>query len=177
MVKGMPFTHKPKGDLYIRGFSINPENFCWYQEYATREEEIGYWRTNEYNNVFSYEHIGDDPYYPSGRVNIKMDKFEKVERAMDKRPVWIIKGASGTGKSTLASHIEGLKVFETDSVDRLPPTIYEDVIVLGNRSKFSVEDVKSRLFGEHEAIVVSFEREGKVKERVNNINIDKNRDR
>lgn len=54
---------------------------------------------------------------------------------------------------------------ETVSVDELPKVVYDDVIVLGNRSNFSTEDVKQRLFGEPDVIEVSFDRGEKTKER------------
>lgn len=107
------------------------------------------------NNVFAYSHNGEDNYYPTGSVAINKKLFIPLARAMEKRPVWIIEGASGTGKSTLASHLEGLTVFETDSVDKLPESIKEDVIVLGNRSGFKREDVTKRIFGQPDVNLIS----------------------
>lgn len=173
--KGMPFTHIPKKTTFIDGFTINPDTLEWSQEFIPmgsikydvsdidREME-----STDINNIFAVSVVGGDPYYPSGYCRINFDNFEKTYRAMDKRPVWIIEGPSGIGKSTLASHIEGLSVFETDSVDKLPEVIYDDVVVLGNRSGFTVEDVKDRLFGEHEVIEVSFRKDSKENERNKN---------
>lgn len=167
--KKIPFTHMPKSTMYIEGFAIDPVTLEYSQEETAKSANEKMWfhpvGDFVYNNVFYYNSLGSDSYYPSGSVGIEKDKFNKLERAMDKRPVWIIKGPSGSGKSSLARHLEGLSVFETDSVDKLPEVIYDDVVVLGNRSGFSVEDVKGRLFGEHEAIVVSFDKDDRTNER------------
>ena len=182
--KRKPFTHQPKEPLFIKGFSINPDSLCWKQERKDDRSsfiddvdfyEPGYYLDDIRNNVFTLSEFGGDSYYPSGDVTVNMDHFRSLERAMPERPVWIIKGPSGTGKSTLAEHLEGLSVFETDGVDELPKTIYEDVIVLGNRSGFTVNDVKSRLFGHPNVLIVSFEQESRVPEREKSISPKGNR--
>lgn len=137
-----PMTHKPKGDIFVilhRDYS----NFSgWYLPDADDYDEDEY---NE-NHVVSYSSDGGDSYYPCGGIHVDLTQFEELPRAMDKRPVWIFKGKSGLGKSSIGVHLEGLRVFETDSVDELPEAITDDVIVLGNRSKWTVEDVKKHIF-------------------------------
>lgn len=154
--KNKPFSHTPIETMFIEGFSIDPSTLGWKQEHYTKRYE-GDDDIYIENNVFSFSEFGGDMCYPRGSARINMQRFAVLPRAMEKRPVWIIKGPSGTGKSTLAGHIEGLDVFETDSVDKLPKEIDADVIVLGNRSKFTVDDIKSHLFGEVNVIQVSFE--------------------
>lgn len=159
--KCKPFSHTPIKTTFIEGFSIDPHTLCWKQEHTQSNERNDDGELDVVNNIFAVSFTGIDPYYPSGYTNIDMQKFAVLPRAMEKRPVWIIKGPSGTGKSTLAGHIKELSVFETDSVDKLPKEIDADVIVLGNRSKFTVNDIKSRLFGEVNVIEVSFEQSDK----------------
>jgi hypothetical protein len=75
-----------------------------------------------------------------------------------KRPVWIFVGKSAMGKSFIANQIKTLNVFETDSVSVLPEVIFADVVVVGNKSGWSEEDIYPILFGEPEVIVVDFQK-------------------
>ena len=138
-----PMTHKPKGDIFV---TLHRDYYSaygsWYLPDADDYDEDDY---NE-NHVVSYSSCGGDGYYPCGGIYVDLTQFEELPRAMDKRPVWIFKGESGLGKSSIGVHLEGLTVFETDSVDELPEEITDDVIVLGNRSKWTVEDVKKHIF-------------------------------
>ena len=159
--KCKPFSHTPIKTTFIEGFSIDPYTLGWKQEHTRSNRGNDDGELDVENNIFAVSPVGIDPYYPSGYASINMGKFAALPRVMEKRPVWIIRGPSGTGKSTLAGHLEGLSVFETDSVDKLPKEIDADVIVLGNRSKFTVKDIESRLFGEVNVIEVSFEQSDK----------------
>lgn len=179
--KDIPLSHIPAEPTIITGFSINPDNLSWEQQTIYKQDEdgniardtVGDAITDAYcsdavderekvieNNVFTYSNYGIDIYYPKGGVSVNKELFTPLARAMENRPVWIIEGASGTGKSTLASHLQGLTVFETDSVDELPEVIKADVIVLGNRSGFKRDDVTKRIFGQPnvEIIGVSFDK-------------------
>lgn len=133
----MPWTHKVKKPIFI-----DIED--------TDSDDIK-------NEVFSYSYVGFDAYYPCGGVGVDLDLFEELPRSINKRPVFVFNGASGLCKSTLASYLS-VEIFETDLMDELPDTITADVIVLGNRSGFTIEDIKSRVFGEHELILVNFEK-------------------
>jgi hypothetical protein len=108
------------------------------------------------NNVFSVDYVGGDNYYPSGGYNVNMELFKETIRNKNLRPVWIFKGKSNSGKSFLASKLNELDVYETDSNEVLPESIVASVIVLGNKYDFNLEDVKSKIFGEAEIQVVDF---------------------
>lgn len=99
---------------------------------------------------------GGDEYYPSGYIDVNEELFKPTIRAKDKRLVWIFKGKSGVGKSHLASKLDGLKVHETDSSDKLPDSIVADVVVLGNKYKYTIEEIKDKLIGDVEVHVVEF---------------------
>ena len=98
---------------------------------------------------------GEDPYYPSGGVYVDKDFFQSTKRTMEGRPVWILRGPSGLGKSTIASKT-GKMVFETDSVNSLPKTIMADIIVVGNRNHFSIKAIKHHLPKGCKPIIVDF---------------------
>lgn len=108
------------------------------------------------NKVFSISEDGGDSYYPSGGYNINMQLFKKTIRTKDLRPVWIFNGKSNSGKSFLASRLIDLEVYETDSNELLPDSITASVIVLGNKYNHSIDDIKSKLFGENEIKIVEF---------------------
>lgn len=151
-----PFGYKPKGEFY---FELNRDENGDYDIYELEMDD--YYMGDELfvANVFQFSGDGGDSYYPMGGVSVNVDMFEKLERAMEQRPVWIFKGASGLGKSTLASACyKGDKtIFETDSVSELPEFITEDIVVLGNKNGFTLDDVIKHLFGNPKPIIVNFE--------------------
>lgn len=108
------------------------------------------------NKVFSVEYDGGDSYYPSGSYSIKMELFRPTIRAKEKRPVWIFKGKSNSGKSFVASKLKDLEVYETDSNEKLPDTITASVVVLGNKHRFSISEIKKRIVGKADVQVVDF---------------------
>lgn len=108
------------------------------------------------NEVFSVSPYGYDEYYPSGYYHVNMELFDETIRHKKSRPVWIFIGKSNSGKSYLSSKISDLKVYETDSCNTLPDTITESIVVLGNKYPFTIDDVKSRLFGNVEVQIVEF---------------------
>lgn len=104
---------------------------------------------DEATEAFAISYDGGDCYYPCGSIWINMDLFEELPRAMDKRPVYLLTGASGSGKSTIGQILGGTyTVFETDSVDELPNEIIADVIVVGNRHHFDLNDISSKVWKE-----------------------------
>ena len=134
------YQYKPKKELIVD--DILPNNVQLQQEYD--------------NEVFSVSYDGGDSYYPSGDYEVDMDLFEKTIRAKDKRPVWLFRGNSNLGKSFLSDRITGLTKYETNSNAKLPRVIDADIIVLGNKYKFSLDEIKSRIFGEYELVLVDF---------------------
>jgi hypothetical protein len=141
------YTYKPIKEILID--DITPENFQDLQ--CDDDDDI-----TIKNEVFELSATGGDYYYPSGYYTINMNLFEETVRAKDKRPVWIFKGESNSGKSFLSHKLSGLTVYETDVSDTLPDIIKEDVVVIGNKYKFDIEDIKSKLFGDVEVTVVDF---------------------
>lgn len=133
------YTHVPYSVLVVE--DILPSKYV---------EEIS-------NDVFSMSADGNDPYYPSGWYEVKMSLFRETVRHKQHRPVWIFKGKSNAGKSFIASQLKELKVYETDCCNTLPETIVESVVVLGNKYKFTLDEIKSKLFGKVEIHIVDFD--------------------
>lgn len=50
-----------------------------------------------------------------------------------------------------------MEVYETDSNENLPPSITASIVVLGNKHNHSIEDIKTKLFGEVEVQIVEFQ--------------------
>ena len=111
------------------------------------------------NDIFTITDIGDY-YYPGGEVEVNMNLFEEINRSKEKRPVWILKGDSALGKSYLAGIIansDRMKtVYETDAHEELTDISHEDIIVIGNKYNYSVEDVMHHIQGDFEPIIVDF---------------------
>ena len=111
------------------------------------------------NDIFSSNYDGGDYWYPGGVLTFNMSLFEEIPRNLPKRPVWIFKGDSCLGKSYLAGIIGNSdrfkSVYETDAHEKLSD-IHEDIIVLGNKYKHSIEDIESHILGEHDTILVEF---------------------
>lgn len=148
-----PFSHVP-----IKEIILDDDIIEYNEDY--RMYEINEVMGGIHTDVFDYSYDGGDGWYPNGYVSVNMELFKESKRFFEKRPVWIFNGDSGLGKSTIGTFLtrvhSGMTVFETDSVDELPDGIVEDVIILGNRSGFSIEDVKEHLFGKPEVILVNF---------------------
>lgn len=111
----------------------------------------------EIENVLTVSRDGGDYYYPCGYVEFKDDLFEPLSvRQYDKAVVWVFKGGSGLGKSYLASRVKDKIVFETDAYKELPERILADIIVLGNKYSYTIEELSERIPYEHEIIEVDF---------------------
>lgn len=130
------YTYKPINPLIIDNFNENSDYID--------------------NEVFTYSYDGGDSYYPWGNYSVNMELFKETPRHKSERPVWLFKGGSNLGKSFIASKLEELTTYETDSNEELPEVIVEDIIVLGNKYKFDIEDIKNRIFGDYELIFVDF---------------------
>ena len=137
-----PWNYKPKQRIILENISIKEMN---YSDFSC-----------EY---FQWSYDGGDEYYPTGYVEVNMACFEELPRNMKKRPVWIFKGCSGLGKTSLAIQLENEDVYDTDISSKLPECITESVVVLGNKYGHTLEDIKTRLFGNPEIILVDFSKE------------------
>ncbi|MCW3805877.1 hypothetical protein [Plebeiibacterium marinum] len=130
------YTHKPIKELIVDDVNESAEYIS--------------------NNVFSVDHNGGCDYYPSGGYNVNMDLFKANGRGKELRPTYIFSGESGIGKSALALKFnKDTVVFETDAYDTLPDVIIADVIVLGNKHKYTINDIKTKV-EDTELIVCSF---------------------
>ena len=114
------------------------------------------------NELFDISFDGGDNYYPSGGYSVNMEYFITNGRGVFseediKRKVWIFKGNSGTGKSFLSNKID-LEKYETDSSQILPNIITQDIVIVGNKFDFKIEDVKERIFNNENTsiIIVNF---------------------
>lgn len=111
------------------------------------------------NDIFGIDYDGGDYYYPGGYARVDEELFEEINRNKEKRPVWIFKGDSALGKSYLAGIIansDRMKtVYETDAHENLDK-IHEDIIVIGNKYSYSVEEVMKYIEGDCEIILVDF---------------------
>lgn len=116
------------------------------------------------NDIFTIDYVHENmDYYPNAECTVNMDLFEPIIRAKEKRPVWIFKGDSGLGKSYLAGIIRESNrekvIYETDS----NPSInkdeikYSDIIVIGNKYNYEIDEIKSFLEGDTEIIAVNFD--------------------
>lgn len=138
-------THKPIRKLI---FELNEKDM-------ENEVEI----SDMENEIFSVSHDDECGYYPSGDITLNEDLFKATIRNKEKRPVWIFKGDSALGKSYLAGIIANsgrMKlVYETDAHEKLED-IDADIIVVGNKYQYSIEEIEQKIKGEHETIVVDF---------------------
>lgn len=151
---GSGYTTASWGNIAIK----EVKNFSGFQ-YKPKKEivfDLDTEAENIFNDAFNVSLYGDDHYYPRGFVNAVMQNFKENNRVKTQRPVWIFSGKSGLGKSFLAHKIEGLKVYETDSYPDLPESIKEDIIVIGNKYEFNIEDIKKLAVGNPEFIEVNF---------------------
>ena len=114
----------------------------------------------EIKDVLEVSYNGGDGYYPSGYSIVNMDIFDKPNaRQKDRKVVWIFKGDSASGKSYLSSMIRSRcdkKVYETDTHSELPSFLNYDIIVIGNKHDFTIDEVKERIAGDNEIVVVDF---------------------
>lgn len=96
-------------------------------------------------------------YYPNWYAVIKkdmLDLFKPTWRQKEQRQVYIFIWDSGLGKSYIARKT-WIPTYETDLSNLLPEEIHHEVIVVWNKYKFSIDDVKSRV-KEWEIHIVKF---------------------
>lgn len=125
------------------------------------DDELYDYSSDDYDTgVFSFHDHGDS-YYPNCWYDVNMDIFEELPRSFSKRPVWVLSGDSGAGKSTFGYYLrKDYTIYETDSANNgnLPDEIWADIVIIGNKWKnITLDEVKKRL-GDVEVISVSFEK-------------------
>lgn len=133
------FTHRPIKPILVKDIPLG---------------DIEDWN----NEVFSISCDGGDNYYPSGYYNVNEELFVVSDRHKEQRMVWIVVGESALGKSYVTSRLNGLSVFETDSLEYeyIFDEIKEDVVVIGNRHDIKIDSVVEKLFGNPEVVIVEF---------------------
>lgn len=112
-------------------------------------------------DVFEYDMDGGDGYYPHGSMSVNLDLFKEIKRSpgKNKRPVWIVSGDSGSGKSFLFNSLNhDISVFETDGYDYLPKQINSSVIIIGNKHGYGLKDIESRLPENSFIVYVNFKK-------------------
>lgn len=98
----------------------------------------------------------EDCYYPDGYISIDYSKFMRTIRCKDKRVVYIFRGESGIGKTYLAGFINQREpVFETDIHNKLPFEITDNIIVIGNKHGYTIDDIVSRIPDREECELVT----------------------
>jgi len=97
---------------------------------------------------------GGDKYYAHGFCQLNEALLTKTPRWTGKRHIYILRGASGIGKSHLASMVGGDShsyshtVYETDKSKKLPSNLkVHDVVVVGNKFKFTIDEIKAKYSG------------------------------
>lgn len=81
----------------------------------------------------------------NGYYNIKMSNFNRITRKKAYRSVYIFSSMNDSSKLFLASK-STLNVYDTDSSNKLPLIIYADIVILGNKYKYTIDEVCSSLF-------------------------------
>lgn len=167
-----PFTHRPIKPMKVSLLLGEGETLAQRVEDAFDQELYSQEDIPEndlyadfYQNLFTtggdrlltFTPDGGDSYYPIGEAKINTALFVEGPRSPGKRIVYVFKGASGLGKSSLAFALKGKSVYETDSSDMLPDEITADVIVIGNRGGFTLEEVRERVYGDAKIVLVSFD--------------------
>lgn len=158
-VKGRPIFKLPR---FIEGHDIRTLKFG--EGFSILEEDK---HGNQYiciNGIFEADYDGGHYWYPQGYVKVNMELFKEPNRRQkDKRPVWLFKGGSGLGKTYLANLIGDSNfnktIYDTDTNTELPDAITSEIIVLGNRYEFKIEDIKERIPSDYELIIVDFSKD------------------
>lgn len=159
---GSGYTTASYADLVVEHFYDNFGPFTHIPKHPS--EKLTFERIDREvveSNYFSYTDWGDE-YYPNAWFSVNEDLFAELPRSFKERPVWIFRGPSALGKSTLGMDLgaQGREVYETDSSASLPDVIYADVIVLGGKYSFTIDEIKERIFETKNIIFVDFSKGG-----------------
>jgi len=119
-------------------------------------------KSPENSTIFNVQFDGGDSCYPHGSHYVNMKHFlsngrDVTDEDSIKRKVWIFKGDSILGKTFISDHCS-LESYETDSDEKLPRILWQDIIVIGNKYDFSIEEVKKHIpcHDDTEIITVNF---------------------
>jgi hypothetical protein len=113
----------------------------------------------EIKSNFSYDEIkkrciGDNEY-----IIVYFNKInDNIKKYWYKRYnyVYIFNGDKYTGKRYIANKIKNMSIYETDSNYILPNNLKENVIIIGNKYKFTINDIMSKYKGNNIFINVEF---------------------
>lgn len=154
-------THRPKDKDLILGDLTILDSRAGYVFYGS--DVFSYNRYGEPDlincPVFSYQEGGFDSYDKliRGEFYIHMELFDSIEGSTTNRLVYIL---TGNNDFAMLNFIQSrsMTVFNTDDLTEnvLPKDITADVVLLGNKHHFTVEQVKANLFGNPKVIVVNF---------------------
>lgn len=115
------YTHKPIHELIVDDIVKDAENI--------------------HNDVFNVDYYGGDRYYPMGGYDVNMNLFKANGRTKELRPTYVF-----AGKSALALKFNNdTIIFETDAYETLPEKIIADVIVLGNKYNYTIDDIMAKV--------------------------------
>ena len=121
---------------------IEVQNFeCGFTHVPNEHAEVENLSNNKY---FGWDEDGGDEYYPSGGHHINMEYFVATGRQAEKPVIFIFTGPSAIGKSFIASKLKELEVYETDSSDTLNIPKTTNIVVLGGKYNYSIENIKEQ---------------------------------
>jgi glycerol-3-phosphate cytidylyltransferase-like family protein len=96
-------------------------------------------------------------YYITVTFNLMHDP-NILDESLNNNFVFLFVGASNLGKSFIAMNCLTLKSYETDQSNILPDKLECNIVVIGNRKKFEIEDIKSRFNEDKIFILVTFQK-------------------
>lgn len=156
---GSGYCNASWGNLEITPVPEHLDSFGPFTHKAIKPIEIDipmpFDKSNYSCDAFTYDFDGGDGYYPCGEVAVNEKLFEVNARYVEKPTVFIFIGESGLGKSTMAGKF-GTTIYETDSASALPDSLTADIIVLGNKYDYSIDEVRSRIKADARIIIVDF---------------------
>ena len=155
------FTHIPIHPLYIDveiAEEVDWEN--WKNNLDVTDDD-DYCSAQEFkilpNNILDVSVYGGDDYYPDGYVYVNEELFRSNNRYSEKPFIYIFYGDSSLGKSYLGDMLSSEKsVYETDSNENLPDDLNYEIIVVGNKHHYSIEEIRKRITVDAKIVVCSF---------------------
>jgi len=145
------------GAEWIRVSNRVPMQSLGTLHYIPKEKlEVDSMFTSRNGNHYFAIYENDCPYYPSACIEIKFDNWLDTKRGKDKKQIYIFSGPSAIGKSFIANSTS-LKVFETDAHCLTELDASYDIIVIGNKYAYRVQEITEYFIGQNvEFILVGF---------------------